>query len=74
MSEPIERGPCQPFAAQDLSPVFKGQIGRYDQAETFIRCADDVEQQLRAEFTGGDISQFIQDQQIEFRELFFQAG
>ena len=68
---PVECGSRQPFAAQDLDPVFKGQIGRHDQAEVFIRRADDVEQQLRAEFTGRNMTQFIQDQQIDFRDLLF---
>tara|TARA_R110001592_G_scaffold343250_1_gene633535 strand:+ start:4842 stop:5276 length:435 start_codon:yes stop_codon:yes gene_type:complete len=54
MGEPVECGPRQPFAAQDLGPVFKGQIGRHDQAETFVGRADHIEQQLRAEFRQGN--------------------
>ena len=46
VSEPIESGSREPFAAEDLSPVFKWQVGGHDQTVAFIRRADHVEQQF----------------------------
>ncbi len=36
MRQAVQCGSRQPFAAEDLSPVFKGQICRHDQALTFV--------------------------------------
>lgn len=72
MSQPVQGGSGETFAAEHLRPVLERQVRRHDQAQPFIRCADHVEQQLRPHLAGGDIAQFIQDQQVQPLELLLQ--
>ena len=73
MGQPIERGSGETFTAEHLGPVLEGEIGRHDQAQSFIRRADHIEQQFGAELAGRHVAQFIENQQIEFRELFLET-
>jgi hypothetical protein len=57
VSVPVSLGPVQHFG-----PLFKGQIGRHDQAGLFVSPAHHVKEQLRPRFREGDIVQFIEDQ------------
>ncbi len=65
MGEPIERGTGEAFAAEDFGPVFERQVRRHDQAVPFVGGGDDVEQQFGSGLAGGNVAQFIEDQQIE---------
>ena len=47
-----------------------GRLGGHDQAVAFIRRADHVEQQFGSDLAGGDVAELIEDQQVQFRELF----
>ena len=49
MGEPVQGGPGQPLAAQDLRPVLERQVRGDDQTGPFVGRADDVEQQFRAD-------------------------
>ena len=73
MGEAIECGAGQSLAAQDFDPLLEGQVGGDDEAGTFIGGADHVEEELGAELTGRDISELIENQQIELGPLTFQA-
>jgi len=53
MGEPVEHGAGQPFTAEHLGPVFKGQVGGEDQAGAFVGAADDIEEQFRAGLENG---------------------
>ena len=66
----VECGSCQSFAAEDLGPVLEWQIGRDNQALTFVGRTDHVEQQFRPDLAGWHVPKFIQNQHVEFRELF----
>ncbi len=86
MGQAIQEGSGQPFATHHLDPLFKGQIGRHDQAGAFVGPADDIEQQLGSGLAEGHVAQFVEDQQpvafqravqplqIAFLALFEQLG
>mgnify|MGYP001614518690 CR=1 FL=1 len=69
MREPVERGPGQAFAAQDLHPLLERQVGGEDQAGAFVSGADHIEEKFGAELAGRDVAEFIEDQKIEFGQL-----
>jgi hypothetical protein len=48
VGEPIELGPGEAVAAEDSGPVLEWQVGRHDQAVSFVIRGDDVEQDLLA--------------------------
>ena len=73
MSEAIESGSGQPFAAEHFGPVFEGQVRRDDNAVAFVRGADDVEEKFGADFAGRHVAEFIEYQQIELCELSLQS-
>ena len=52
MREPVERGPGQAFATQDLDPRLEGQVGGDDEAGAFVSGADHIEEKLGAELAG----------------------
>jgi len=72
MSQSVQGRSGESFTPQNLGPVLKRQVRGHDQAEYLIRRADHIKQQFRSHFAGGDIAQFIQDQQVQSRELFLQ--
>ena len=65
MREPIQSRPGEAFAAEDFGPVFERQVGRHDQAVPFVGGGDDIEQQLRPGLAGGDVAEFVEDQEVE---------
>ena len=73
MSQAIQRGSGQSFAAENFRSAFERKIGRHDQALTFVGRADYVEEQLGTDLAGWYVTQFIQNQQIQFRNLFSQS-
>lgn len=68
MREPIERGTGEAFAAEDFGPVLKGQVRGHDQAVPFVGRGDDVEQEFGAGLAGGDVAEFVEDQQVELAQ------
>jgi hypothetical protein len=69
VSESVEGRADEPFTSQDVGPLLEGEIRRQENAGPFVGCADDVEQEFRSDFARGDITQFIQDQEIEPGQL-----
>ncbi len=68
MRQPIEHGAGQSLAAQNFSPLLEGEIGSHDQRLPFVGAADHLEEEFRAKLTGGDVTQLVEDQQIELRQ------
>ena len=73
MSEAIESGPGQSFAAEHFGPVFERQVRGDNDTVAFVGRADHVEQKFRTKFTGRNVTQFIEDEQVEFRQLSLQS-
>ena len=70
MSEPIKQCTRKPFGAEDLSPFLKGQVRGYHEAMMLISPADDFKEQFRSSLGERNVSQFIDDKQMESLKLF----
>ena len=73
MSEPIQQRTGESFGAKDLGPFLEGQVRGQHEAVMFIGPADDLEEQFGPRLGEGNISQFINHQQMESLELFVQS-
>ena len=73
MSKPVQKGAGESFGAKDLRPFLKGQVRSQHEAVMLIGPADDLEEQLGSGLGEGNISQFIDHQEMESLELFVQA-
>src|SRR5580765_8761351 len=69
VGEPVECGPGESFVAEDFGPVFEAEVGGEDDTGPFVGGGDDVEEEFGSGLAGGDVTQFVQKQQVEFVEL-----
>ena len=70
MSEPIKQCTRKPFGAKDLGPFLKGQVRGDHEAMMLIGPTDDFKEQFSSSLGERNVSQFIDDQQMESLELF----
>jgi hypothetical protein len=54
--------------------LLKGQVGGDDQAGSFVGRADYTKEQFRSQLAGRHIAQFVEDQQVQLRQLQFHSG
>jgi len=73
MSQAVERRTREPFIAENLRPILKWQVGCHDHAVSLVGRGNHVEQQFGARFAGGDVSQLIQNQQVQLAKLLAQS-
>jgi hypothetical protein len=73
VSEPVKQCTGESLGAKDLGPFLEGQVGGYHEAVMLIGPANDFEEQLGPGLGERDISQFIDDQEMESLELFMQS-
>jgi hypothetical protein len=73
VSEPVQQGAGKSLGAKDLRPFHEGQVRSQHEAVMLIGPADDLEEQFGSCLGEGNISQFINHQQMESLELFVQA-
>jgi hypothetical protein len=69
VGQPVEHGPGEPFAAQHLGPVFEREVGGDQEAGAFVSASHDIEEQLGPGLGERDVTEFIEDEQIEPLEL-----
>ena len=74
VGQPVQGRSRQPLAPQHLRPLLERQVRRHDHARPLIRRADHVEQQLRPDLARRHISQLVQHQQVELRQLRLQPA
>ena len=65
MREPVEQCSGHLCIAEDTGPFTEGQVGCDDDRGTFVKLADQVEQELAAGLGEWEIAQFIEDQEVE---------
>jgi len=73
VSEPVQQGAGEPLGAEDFRPFLEGQVRGQHEAVMLIGPADDLEEQFGPRLGEGDISQFINHQQMEPLQLFMQS-
>jgi hypothetical protein len=73
MGEPVQGGSGQPLAAEDLGPVFEGQIGGHDQTLPFVGAADQVEEQLGPGLARRHVTELVERQRVLLRKLAAEA-
>jgi hypothetical protein len=67
--QPIQSGPGETLGAEHLSPVLRGQVGRHQKAGSLIGRGDHIEEQFSTDFGCWDVTEFVQDQQVQLLEL-----
>ena len=55
--------------AEHTRPFAEGEVGRDDDRGPLIKTADQVEQQLPAGLGEGEIAEFVEDDEVEAREI-----
>ena len=73
MSEPVQQGAGKSLGAKDIRPFLEGQVRGQHEAVMLIGPADDLEEQFGSCLGEGDISQFINHQEMESLDLFVQS-
>ena len=73
MSEPVKQCTGEPLGAKDLGPFLESQVGGHHEAVMLIGPADDLEEQFGPGLGERNVSQFIDDQEMESLELFVQS-
>src|SRR5215210_5266463 len=54
---------------EDTRPFTEGEIGGYDDGGAFVEPADEVEQELTAGLSEGQIAEFIEDDEVHAGQL-----
>ena len=73
MGEAVEGGGGEAFVAEDFGPVLESEVGGEDDTGPFVGMGDHIEQQFRPGLAGGDIAEFVEDEQVESAELVAEA-
>jgi len=73
VSDPVQKGSGESLGAKDLRPFFEGQVCGQHEAMMLIGLADDLEEQFGSCLGEGNISEFINHQEMESLELFMQS-
>ena len=69
MGETIQEGGGHLGVAKDLHPFAEGQIGGDDEAGSFVKLADQMEEQGAPGFREGEIAQFIENDRIHLGQV-----
>jgi hypothetical protein len=74
VSEAIEQRGRHFWIAKDARPIAEGEIGGDDDRAALVEPADEMEQQLAAGLGEGKIAEFIEDDEVEAREIIGDAA
>jgi hypothetical protein len=74
VGEAVEQCADQSGILEDVGPIGKGEVGGQQEGTSQVALADEPEQHLGALLGKRDKTEFIQDDQILFHELFFQTA
>src|SRR6516164_5852415 len=73
MRETVEQGHCHLRIAEHARPLAKGEIGGHDHRGPLVEAADQMEQKLSASLGERQIAEFIEDDEVEAREIIGEA-
>ncbi len=69
VDEAVDGGECHGGIWEDLSPLAEGLVGGDHQGAALVACADEFEENRGFGLILGDVSEVVEDQQVEFVEL-----
>ena len=69
MGEAVQQRPGEPFGAEDVGPLVKGEVGGDQDGAPFVALPEDLEEEFRPGGGEGDEAQFVDDQQPEGGQL-----
>ena len=69
MREPVEQRGCHFRVPKHARPFAEGKVGRDDDGRAFVEPADQMEQELAASLGEGQIAEFVEDDEVEAREI-----
>ena len=69
MGEAIEQRGRHLWIAEHARPFAEGEIGGDDDRSSLVEPADEMEQQLPAGLSEGQIAEFVEDDEVEAREV-----
>ena len=69
MGEAVEQRGRHFRIAEDARPFAEGEVGGDDDRGALIETADEMEQQLPAGLGEGEIAEFVEDDEVEAREI-----
>ena len=73
MRQSIQYGTSQSCVSQYLRPLLEGQVRRYNDARSFIRLRNDIEEQFASRLACRDISQLVKYQHIQRCQALFHS-
>jgi hypothetical protein len=74
MGEPVEQRGRHLRVAEDARPLSEGEIGRNDDRGLLVETADEVEEELTAGLSEGQIAELVEDDEIEAGEVIGDAA
>ncbi len=74
LAEPIEQRGRHLGVAEDRRPFSEGEVGRDDDRCALVKAADQVEQQLAARLGEGEIAEFVENDEVEPRQIISEAA
>ena len=74
MGEAIKQRGGHLGVPEDAGPFAEGEVGGDDDGCAFVKFADQVEQQLAASLSEGQIAQFIENDEVETVQVICQAA
>jgi hypothetical protein len=74
MGEPVEQRGRHLRVAEDARPLAEGEIGRNDDRSLLVETADEVEEELTAGLSEGQIAELVEDDEIEAGEVIGDAA
>ena len=73
MGKSVQDRAGQALRAKDLGPLVEREVRCDDDTGPFVGGGDHVEEEFAAEFTGRNVAEFVEDQQVELRKLGFHS-
>ena len=65
MGQPVEQRGCHLGVAEDAGPFAEGEVGGDDDGSPFVESADQMEEQLAAGLSEGQITQLVEHDEVE---------
>ena len=69
VGEPVQQRAGEAFRAEDLGPFVEGKIRGHQDGPSLVALAEDLEEEFSTGAGEGHEAQFVDDQQVQARQL-----